>query len=100
MKVLKMTVLAMVVAVSGMNIYNSKKECEMSDVLLANVEALADDEGVVDYGCGGNPTFLKDQTLKSTLCPPLWLGGTHLKCKSEQGVCCDPSKQTNCDSIL
>ena len=41
MKILKMTVLAMVVIVSGMNIYNSKKECEMSDVLLANVEALA-----------------------------------------------------------
>ena len=29
MKVLKMTVLAMVVAVSGMNIYNSQKEGEM-----------------------------------------------------------------------
>ena len=44
MKVLKMTVLAMVVAVSCMNIYNSQKESEMSDVLLANVEALADHE--------------------------------------------------------
>ena len=42
MKVLKMTVLAMVVAVSGMNIYNSQKEGEMSDVLLANVDALAE----------------------------------------------------------
>ena len=44
MKVLKMTVLAMVVAVSGMNIYNSQKEGEMSDVLLANVDALAEIE--------------------------------------------------------
>ena len=44
MKVLKMAVLAMVVAVSCMNIYNSQKESEMSDVLLANVEALADHE--------------------------------------------------------
>jgi hypothetical protein len=44
MKVLKMTVLAMVVAVSGMNIYNSQKEGEMSDVLLANVDALANNE--------------------------------------------------------
>ena len=44
MKVLKMAVLAMVVAVSGMNIYNSQKEGEMSDVLLANVDALAEIE--------------------------------------------------------
>ena len=40
---------------------------------------------------------IKDNTLKSTLCPPLWLGGTHLKCKSETNVCCDPSKQTDCE---
>ena len=32
------------VAVSGMNIYNSQKEGEMSDVLLANVDALANNE--------------------------------------------------------
>ena len=44
MKVLKMTVLAMVMAVSGMNIYNSQKESKMSDVLLANVDALAEIE--------------------------------------------------------
>ena len=44
MKVLKMAVLAMVVTVSCMNIYNSQKESEMSDVLLANVEALAEIE--------------------------------------------------------
>ncbi len=42
MKVLKMTVLAMVVAVSGMNIYNSQMESKNVDHLtLENVEALA-----------------------------------------------------------
>lgn len=62
--------------------------------LFINIEALASGE---ELGCGGNPTFIKDNTLKSTLCPPLWLGGTHLKCKSETNVCCDPSKQTDCE---
>lgn len=96
----KMVLVAVVVLVSGINVYNSHKSESLSDMALANVEALADDEGTQEYGCGGNPTFLKDQTLKSTLCPPLWLGGSHLKCKSETGVCCDPSEQTDCDSIL
>lgn len=42
MKTLKMTVLAMVVAVSGMNIYNSQAESKNVDHLtLENVEALA-----------------------------------------------------------
>lgn len=42
MKVLKMAVLAMVVAVSGMNIYNSQVESKNMDHLtLENVEALA-----------------------------------------------------------
>lgn len=70
----------------------------MSEITLANIEALADNE--TELGCGGNPTFLKERTLKSTLCPPLWAGGSHLKCKSESNVCCDPSKQTDCDGIF
>ena len=34
----------MVTAISGMNIYNSQMEDGMSDVLLANVDALAEIE--------------------------------------------------------
>ena len=50
MKVLKMTVLAMVVAVSGMNIYNSQVESKNVDHLtLENVEALA----IPEWGDGG-----------------------------------------------
>ena len=44
MKTLKVAVIAMVAAISGMNIYNSQMEDGMSDVLLANVDALAEIE--------------------------------------------------------
>lgn len=77
----------------GYNVYSSQKEGAISEMALANIEALASGE---ELGCGGNSTFIKDNTLKSTLCPPLWLGGSHLKCKSETNVCCDPSKQSDC----
>ena len=44
MKTLKVAVIAMVAAISGMNIYNSQMEGGMSDVLLTNVDALAEIE--------------------------------------------------------
>ncbi len=55
MKTLKMIVLAMVVAVSGMNIYNSQMESKNVDHLtLENVEALAgvivEENDMVTYG--------------------------------------------------
>lgn len=80
------------------DVYAVQNKVKDFDLVLANIEALSNDEGGGELGCGGNPTFLRDRTLKSTLCPPLWLGGSHLKCKSELNVCCDPSKQTDCDS--
>ena len=53
MKTLKMAVLAMVVALNGMNIYNSHAELDSMDYLtLENVEAIADDnESIVEFPC-------------------------------------------------
>lgn len=101
MKVLKMTVLAMVVAVSGMNIYNSQVESKNVDHLtLENVEALAgvivEENDMVQMGCGGNPTWIPNQAIQSAAC---WNGGTHKKCKDYENVCCDPSLMTDCDPI-
>ena len=92
----KIVVLFALFLILGANIYWDCIDStgNLSELQLANIEALASGE---ELGCGGNPTFIKDNTLKSTLCPPLWLGGTHLKCKSETNVCCDPSKQTDCE---
>ena len=47
MKTLKVAVIAMVAAISGMNIYSSQMEGGMSDVLLANVDALASDDEII-----------------------------------------------------
>lgn len=47
----------------GYNVYSSQKKGVISEMALANIEALASGE---ELGCGGNPTFIKDNTLKST----------------------------------
>ena len=41
---IKMMLVAIVVVASGVNIYNSQKESGISDVVLANVDALAESE--------------------------------------------------------
>ena len=96
-------VLAMVaiVAVASVNVLNLRTSTSTGNLYLANLMALSDDNegggGETEWGCGGNVTFRKDMTLKSW---PCLNGGTHLICKKETGVCCDPSKQTDCDGIL
>ena len=99
--IVKVALVAVVGLIAGINVFNAQKTDVLSDIALANVEALADVEDTGgEYGCGGNPTFIRNKTLKTTFCPPLWLGGSHLKCKSEDNVCCNPSEQTDCKSIL
>ena len=44
---IKMMLAAVVVVASGVNIYNSQKENGMSDVVLANVDALASDDEII-----------------------------------------------------
>ena len=44
---IKMMLAAVVVVASGVNIYNSQKESSMSDVVLANVDALASDDEII-----------------------------------------------------
>ena len=46
----------------GYNVYSSQKKGVISEMALANIEALASGE---ELGCGGNPTFIKDNILKS-----------------------------------
>ena len=44
---IKMMLAAIVVVASGVNIYNSQKESGMSDIVLANVDALASDDEII-----------------------------------------------------
>ena len=52
-KILKVTIVAAFALIAGMNVYNAQKSDVMSDLALANIEALADGgEGSGDcYGC-------------------------------------------------
>lgn len=96
-------VLAMVaiVAVASVNVLNLRTSASTGNLYLANLMALSDGNegggGETEWGCGGNPTYRKNMSLQSKVCLN---GGTHLVCKKDVGVCCDPSKQTDCDGIL
>ena len=83
---------------TGYSAYNTQKNNEFTDIALANVEALANPEGE-EMKCD-NSTYIRNEALRTAYCAPLGLGGTHLKCKSENNCCCDPSKQTDCKGIL
>ena len=46
-KILKVTIVAAFALIAGFNVYNAQKSDVMSDLALANVEALAQSEGLV-----------------------------------------------------
>ena len=60
----KIVVLFALFLILGANIYWDCIDStgNLSELQLANIEALASGE---ELGCGGNPTFIKDNTLKS-----------------------------------
>lgn len=93
--VMKVAVVVAIAMVAGINLLNAQKPEVLSDIAMANVEALADYEG--DYGCAGNPTWIKDQALQSATC---WNGGSHKVCREMGGVCCDPSMMTDCAPVI
>ena len=54
-KIIKLAMVAVVAAVAGMGIYSSQKEDVASDIMLANVEALAQGENpLCENGCVAN----------------------------------------------
>jgi hypothetical protein len=83
------------VAVINVNL-NSQPEKNRSSVTLKKIEALTSE--TTEWGCGGNPNHIPHETLRSRLCLFFWQ--THLVCKIEPNVCCDSSKQTNCNGSL
>lgn len=97
--------IVVIAALSAANVWNSRTKTGASEMRLANVAALAvessgNGETSQQWGCGGNPTFVPNESLQSKACMIFGLNGTHLVCKTKNGVCCDPSKQTDCKSVL
>ena len=59
-KFFKYVFVVVIAMVSGINVFNAQKSEVLSDLVLANVEALADDEsGKVVYCCGRAGTCAK-----------------------------------------
>ena len=58
-KVLKVVFVAAIALVNGINVFNAQKSDTLSDIVLTNVEALADDEnpGSHNHGPTRNPLF-------------------------------------------
>ena len=58
-KVLKVAFVAAIALVNGINVFNAQKSDTLSDIVLTNVEALADDEnpGSHNHGPTRNPLF-------------------------------------------
>ncbi|WP_394803492.1 NVEALA domain-containing protein [Phocaeicola sartorii] len=50
-KILKATIVASFALIAGMNVYNAQKSDVMSELALANVEALASGEGSGGFDC-------------------------------------------------
>lgn len=100
-KISFMLVGVIAMGIATFNVLNMQKDKSENNLRLANIIALSDEPGESggssELGCGGNPTFIKNEALRHKLCTN---GGNFLHCEKEDGVCCDPSKQTTCGSIL
>ncbi len=81
-KVMRVTFVAAVAAVAGYGVYTNQKKDIMSDLMLANVEALANNEANSNGNTG--PSELYD-------CP-LWFTGDGIHCKCEN--------EYNCTAVL
>ena len=103
---MKKIIIPFIIMLISVNVYfmqqSNQKATEfqtsLNDLFEMSAFASGDETGPDDgYGCGGNPTFIKDQSLQSANCLN---GGTHKKCKDDPSVCCDPSKGTDCAGII
>ena len=89
--------IAVVALVAGYGISRSvnNRNAALSDLTLANLEALAQNESDGgETGCDTNH-YMKDHTLKLVNCIPFfWL--QKLKCKPMSGHCCRTEGQRSC----
>lgn len=97
-----------VFAIAAFNVLTLQMGCNMSQLRLANIEALSDEAGggnpggsgeSSEWGCGGVPTFIPNKSLNTVDCKLWGLLGEKLMCTDNTKVCCDPSKQTICPPI-
>lgn len=93
-----------VVAISIFNVINLRVRSNVSQMRLANIEALSDEGGSSsgsgessNWGCAGHVTYIPYSMLLQKPCPIIT--ETHKVCSVPDGhiqVCCNPAEQTDC----
>ena len=69
-KYAKATLIAVVALISGINVFNAQKSESLSDIALANVEALAEEEWGTGANCRWNSTYtICDENGTKEGCP-------------------------------
>lgn len=71
-KFIKVAFVAAIAMVSGVNVFNAQKVNALSDIALANVEALADEESDLADAIWNREDYTLDNGLPATTC---WKGG-------------------------
>ena len=69
---LKVAFVAAIALVSGLNVFNAQKSDLLSDIALANVEALADEESDLADAIWNREDYTLDNGLPAATC---WKGG-------------------------
>lgn len=78
--VLKVMLVLALVVLTGYNVYASQQEVEASDLVMANVEALASGESVKNYGPADEVKCVGGRHKKICLCKPGYLECTETDC--------------------
>lgn len=93
-KVISSVVLMGAVAVSVLNWISTRDmKDDLDQITLQNIESVTQNE----FNECGDATFIPNEALRSAQC---WNGGTHLKCKMQEHVCCNPATQTDCAHLF
>lgn len=93
-KVMSSVVLMGTVTVSVLTWMSARNmQDNLSQITLQDVESITRNE----VNECGDVTFIPDEALRSAQC---WNGGTHLKCKAQDNVCCNPATQTECAPLF
>lgn len=74
-------VFALLIAVAGYNVYASQMKVELSDIVMANIEALSSDEsGAKNYGPADVVRCVGGRHKKICLCKPGYPQCTETEC--------------------
>jgi len=109
-KVFSILFLAAIVAVFSMSLRHSFNDYGVRDGNSLQMQVLAQTNdsncgcgdsnggGTTTWGCGGNPTWVPNQSLQQKTCI-IFITYRRI-CDDMANVCCDPAQQVSCTGVL